>query len=398
MIAVEDIEDVALPLEQGGMLHQYDFSQKGWQSGTGLRAIWRPIPWEDKRLEPQFLLSIKDFNKETAGISKPVIRRIARNTDTRMMIAGFVPRLPCGDVASVVLPRRQEFRSVLVACLNSFACDEMVRGRCGGTHVDYHYIEEIPLPRVDEKLCMMLGWLSLRLAAAHQTFAPDWVSHIGTEQIPNKPWRCLWAITHHERLRLRCILDAAVAELYRLDVEDFAWILRDCDHPMAQVCNKPFSRTLDPKGFWRVDKEKDPELRHTVLSLVAFHELKRVGLEAFLAQNEGEGWMLPERLRLADYGLGHDARAREPQPVASRLGERFLPWQLEQSVEESWEECRRHAELIARIVPPPAPPPPPEPPGPRTPRAGETDLFGNPLEKDLFGNVVERPRGRGRKR
>ena len=64
---------------------------------------------------------------------------------------------------------------------------------------------------------------------------------------------------------------------------------------------------------------KDPELRHTVLTLVAFHDLESKidaaggdserGIEAFLAQNHGEGWMLPETLRLADYGLGHDERA-----------------------------------------------------------------------------------------
>ena len=60
-------------------------------------------------------------------------------------------------------------------------------------------------------------------------------------------------------------------------------------------------------------------------------------------QNDGEGWMLPETLRLADYGLGHDERAREPQPVASRLGPRFYDWQLVQSADESWRECHLHA-------------------------------------------------------
>ena len=109
----------------------------------------------------------------------------------------------------------------------------------------------------------------------------------------------------------------------------------------------------DPKGFWRVDKDKDPELRHTVLTLVAFHDLeekiracggdREKGIEAFLAQNDGEGWMLPETLRLADYGLGHDDRAKQPQPVASRLGPRFYDWQLAQSAEESWRECHLHA-------------------------------------------------------
>ena len=56
--------------------------------------------------------------------------------------------------------------------------------------------------------------------------------------------------------------------------------------------------------------------------------------------------MLPEALRLADHGLGHDERAQTPQPVRSRLGERFQPWQLEQKPEESWVECELHARAI----------------------------------------------------
>lgn len=53
--------------------------------------------------------------------------------------------------------------------------------------------------------------------------------------------------------------------------------------------------------------------------------------------------MLPETLRLADLGLGHDDRATEPQPVASTLGPRFYDWQLSQDAAESWRECALHA-------------------------------------------------------
>ena len=53
--------------------------------------------------------------------------------------------------------------------------------------------------------------------------------------------------------------------------------------------------------------------------------------------------MLPETLRLADYGLGHDDRAQQFQPVASRLGPRFYDWQLVQTAEESYRECHLHA-------------------------------------------------------
>ena len=110
---------------------------------------------------------------------------------------------------------------------------------------------------------------------------------------------------------------------------------------------------FEPKGFWRLDRDKPPELRQTVLTLVAFHDLeakieavggdREQGIEAFLTQNEGEGWLLPETLRLADYGLGHDDRAKHHQPVAGSLGPRFYDWQLAQSTDESQRECRLHA-------------------------------------------------------
>ena len=48
--------------------------------------------------------------------------------------------------------------------------------------------------------------------------------------------------------------------------------------------------------------------------------------------------MLPETLRLADYGLGHDDRAKEHQPVASLLGEagyRQLIEEIERGDEET---------------------------------------------------------------
>jgi hypothetical protein len=112
----------------------------------------------------------------------------------------------------------------------------------------------------------------------------------------------------------------------------------------------------------------------------------------FLSQNDDEGWMVPEALRLADYDLGHDDRAKNCQPVASALGPRFYSWQLEQSAEESWEECERHAEILAKLVPPP------DPEKKTNPDAGDAvavDLFGNPIDTDLFGSpVYPKPRKR----
>src|SRR5262249_4297727 len=92
---------------------------------------------------------------------------------------------------------------------------------------------------------------------------------------------------------------------------------------------------------------------HTVLTLIAFHDLLELSnscrgsvaqsVEALCRMNDGEGWFLPERVRLADYGLGRDERALRPQPVREYFGPRFAAWQQAQTQEEFVRECHLHA-------------------------------------------------------
>jgi hypothetical protein len=169
-------------------------------------------------------------------------------------------------------------------------------------------------------------------------------------------WRRDWAVTPHERVRVLAILDSILACLYGLDWDDFSFVLRDCDHPLNSLSDRRMTRKLDSKGFWRIDKDKHPELRHPVLALIAFQDLQAMidthggdrdaAISTFCKQNGGDGWTLPEAVSLADYGLGHDQRAKEHQPVAAVLGPRFLDWQLAQTPEESWAECERHAHTL----------------------------------------------------
>ena len=187
--------------------------------------------------------------------------------------------------------------------------------------------------------------------------------------------------------------EAIGAKLLGLTLDEFRWILRDCDHPVGWIKNKWNSRGLDPKGFWRVEKEKDPELRDAVLAQLAFQDLQSKGLYAFLTQNGGEGWMLPETVRLADCDLGHDQRARESQPVADALGPRFYDWQLEQTIDESWRECRLHAEVLA-IINPVGHKKPEKEPEHEVPVGAPSGPFGNPIQTNLFGNVVLPKKGR----
>lgn len=343
--------DVLLPLYEGRMIGQFDFSKKGWVSGKGRSAVWRDIPWDQKVIEPQFLMRRSEF-AESKGVRRGLklgFMDVSSATNTRTTIATLTYENPHGNKVPVlaVESARASVES-LCGVLDTFSYDFSMRARLGGLTLNYFIVEETPLPKLRHATSLD-GWVR-SLALPHVSFALAWLDE------REGSWKRRWALTTHERLRLRCILDAIVAALYGLSRDDLRWILRDCDHPKERVTNRDFARTLDPKGFWRVDKDEDPELRHTVLTLVAFDGLdaliaqhggdRDAGIAAFSALNDGEGWLLPETLRLKDHDLGHDARAEVAQPVKSRLGPRFLDWQLAQTPEESWAECEKHARAI----------------------------------------------------
>jgi hypothetical protein len=467
---------VALPLYQGKMIWHFDPSWSGWVSGSGSHSKWQDVPWTAKTVQPQFL--VLDRRKEGLFAPKLVMRDVSSPTNQRTFVAALVPDFPCGHKVPCLrrgANRVHEF-APLAAVFSSFAFDLQLRQRFaisgGGGSLTLAMMNELGLPT--QHSCQ---WNLLVPLITSLTRGPAFSALMGYITVfQSKNYELApSALTPHERLRLRCILDAVVAALYGLDLDDLKWILKDCDHPVADVTNKAFARRLDPKGFWRVDKHEPPERRHTVLTLAAFADLaalitaitaaggtKEEAIAAFCGLGAGaggsglgigdeeagsaesapggagtahgaagmragaatiphggageraatpqadggtprttrgtprlsrgtlqllrgllqpdrgtpqpprgvpqqgggtpqlsrgtpqplrtlgridlaEGWMLPETLRLADLGLGHDERAAQPQPVASVLGPRFYDWQLAQDAAESWRECALHA-------------------------------------------------------
>ena len=234
--------------------------------------------------------------------------------------------------------------------MNSYAFDFFARRRVCGLDIAWFHVQEFPIPVCTALRLRPAIKLIAALTLTHPALsAARILLHASNHVMPED----LLALAPAERIRLRSILDAVVAALYNLSLSDMCIILDACDYPRDFSPKGDVDEVRLSKAFWRVDSSSDPELRQTILALLAFHNLhefiesfggdREAGVEAFLTQNNGEGWLLPEAVRLADYGLGHDQRALEHQPVASRLGPRFYDWQLAQSAEESWRECHLHA-------------------------------------------------------
>ena len=336
----ERIEDVALPLYEGKMIYI-----NNWAARTDSYDSFQRLD-----LIPTLLLPYGELRHNALAGVRISFRDITNSTNERTMIPALIPGLfPCGHLLPLLeskISTREKLEAITY--LASFVFDWASRLRTSGTHLTWHITKSLPLPSPSSAPPSLTSTVS-KLAFTGSQFAGEWLRL--SDSVPRA---ILHAPTPQEQARIITMVNAVVAAIMGLSMSDLRYILAECDYLHGDTTAK------QPKGFWRTDKDKDPELRQTVLTLIAFDDLEsksqtangdyNKGIEAFLNQNNGEGWLLPETLCLADYGLGHDDRAKQPQPVASCLGPRFYDWQLAQTTEESWRECHLHARnLLGKI-------------------------------------------------
>jgi hypothetical protein len=346
------------------MVSQFDYFASEWIRGHGRSAEWQDHDFLDKSLIPQFLMGFDKFanNSQIRKSIKFAVMRVSSATNKRTLIASLIPGFPAQHSLFTGTVRKQGVAGQLavVGVLNSLVFDFVVRQKCAGVNVTASVIDECPLPspKIVESEAFTPYVLNVAaLSLSHLLFAVAWSRlsrSIHRDLI--LPVANRMALTKAERIRRRSMCDAVVAFLYGLKPEDFLWIIRDCDRPKSWLAQSSNVEALSKKGFWRVDKDQDPELRATVLAYVAFEDLsERVrllggdvskGICDFFAANDGQGWMLPASIRLSDYGLGHDRRAEEEHPVAEILGDRYSDIQLRQNAEEQWMEILSASEQI----------------------------------------------------
>lgn len=303
--------DIMLPLYEGRMITQYDFSAKGWVSGSGRTAVWRSIPFSEKIIEPQFMISGENCSMDYLK-TKTCFMGIGSATNSRSMHSCALDDIPCGNSVPTLITKSFPgyYNLALTSILNSFSYDFILRKKMAGVNLNFFVIEDTPILNSNDNYIKFLGYIASRLTFVHNKFSVQWIllkRHYGNYNVENL--KSTWALTIHERLRIRSIIDAIVANQFGISFEDMKTILHD--------------DISDLKGFWRVDKDKPKELRQTTLALQAFKRLKEVGIDEFIK----EDWQLPP-------------------DVQEALGPRFYDWQLQGTPEESWAECEYHAKQM----------------------------------------------------
>lgn len=322
---VREDGEILLPLYQGVMFHQYDPFSKGYVRGSGRKSVWRELAEPvDKTPDPQFTVAVSRFGNKAANISsfKAGFRITSNNTNERTLIFSLLPPMPCNNKIGVLRSTDPLALAEVVGLANSFVLDWVARARVSGTQVDNHIVDDLPmLSTTLNAISRILTINTLRLNATHPAFAREWL-HYQARFRPTHAWQSDWALTPSERLRLRAINDALVAHGFGLNAAEFTHIL-DPD-------------PTNPRGFWRVDRELAVERRLTTVAFAAFQDLQSRGLDAFLAQNGGEGWMLPDFVDVDG----------EPRPLGVALGPRFLECQQARQFSSSWSACAEHARQL----------------------------------------------------
>ncbi len=326
-------EDRAVAFYTGKMISQFDFAFQEWLEPPDEKAVWRELPWHVKGWNPQFLMPFDNCQHHWQGGVRLAFRDMAKAINERTMIAAVIPAWPCGNKVPYLYEEgTAPVQKVLSLCavLNSYACDFVVRTRLTGINLNKFIVEEIPVPAPD-RVPAIIALLAARLNLCHDVFAPVWLDLAREHpRLRSRPWRSWWAVGDRERIRLRSLLDAAIADVYGLDAGvtnasqllrgQFAWIVR-------------LDRTRR-KGFWRVGRKRLPrqapdEVRPPQLALAAYCRLKSEGLAAFIPDTTGGSWQLPE-VALPYY---------EDAPKLS----------AEANSDTSWRECERIAERVRRL-------------------------------------------------
>jgi len=274
VIHLNDVDDVFMPLYEGRMLGQFNSNEKRWMSGRGRRAVWIKTDGAEQSangqianyagspvgLGPQYLVSKNVFLQRCSPAHLKIgFLAVGSATNARTMIASALSAVACGNSVPVLklqagafdnsLLSPLEYTLALMACLNSFVFDFVIRRKMAGNNLNYFVIEECPVPILNEanaplwrRLAVLAGELALNdLRYCRELLAmglPMQLFHSSGKAVLKRQQR-------------RVLADLIVAKLYDMNSSDMGVMLHNSSDGVSKI----------QKGFHRMDRDLSSELR-----------------------------------------------------------------------------------------------------------------------------------------
>jgi hypothetical protein len=213
-----------LPLLEGKLIHQFDHRFATYVTDSTVRDTTEEEHRDEAFVvQPRYWVIAGEVGK-AIGHNKPClisVRRFARNNDVRSGITCAAPRTGFGD--NVVLLDSDigsQSIAVMIACINSFAFDFILRQKLGGTNVNIFILKQLPMLAPGDLSSESVGHIAPRVLELTYTSndLKPFARELGYD---GPPYR--W--DEERRAQLRAELDGIYAHLYGLGRDDFAYIL-----------------------------------------------------------------------------------------------------------------------------------------------------------------------------
>ena len=270
-----------LPLYEGKLVWHYDHRFASYEflgiiKGKGGRGL-PETPLEKSqnpkwRIIPQHWVKASMVEEQLAQFTSNGwlmgFRRITSAKLERTAVFSFFPRTGAGDTLPILFtPELPHLQLCLLANLNSLAFDFVARQKVGGTHMDFHYLKQLPVLPPNFYRPADVAYVASRVLELVYT-ADDMqpladalrASPHSPFPIPHSPFR--W--NEERRAHLRAELDAWYARAYGLTRDELRYILDPAD-----VYGPDF-----PGETFRVLKEKE-------LAKYGEYRTRRLVLEAW---------------------------------------------------------------------------------------------------------------------
>lgn len=234
-----------LPILESKTFEQYNhrFATYGGVDGKDVRRGY-PRPIKDGELEkfdisviPRKWVSLEDTPVRFQGYKRNWllhVRKITNSIASRTVVAAITPKLPNNGSAAWI--RNDSFDTndylYLLAILNSFPLDYLARQKVAGINLNSYHLYQLPIPQfpgespkiLHSMICQRafeLSYTAYDLSDLARDY--DYLDEKGNVLPPFR-----WDRFH--RHKLKCEIDALVAHLFGLEIEELHWIL-DAPYP-----------------------------------------------------------------------------------------------------------------------------------------------------------------------
>jgi len=276
-------KNTLFPLFQGVMINNFEFNRALYVSGTGQSANWDKDVSAGRQLKPQYLVSFESIRSIRPWTFTPhlITRRLGGSTNRRSLISS-VSVFPSGNSLATLFSQVDSHLLVgLNSVLNSLCFDFQWRMRLSGTNQSWTFLKDSFVPDPNSKLMRFIAHMGLRLVGTHPSFAGLWSLDNSYFDYYSSPTEVL-CVDREIRTEASAMIEAIVAKQYGLSLEDLLFITKDCSYSIDSLRDSNLRRTLDQRGFWRIDSDLPAEFRLTN-RVVYYYEM--IGQKW---ENEGE--------------------------------------------------------------------------------------------------------------